>query len=147
MVMEAVNVKTIDQIKVGDTACYAKTVTEADVMMFAQLSGDFAPQHVSKAFGDTTMFHSRIAHGMLTVGLCGPVLTSLCGDASMTVFQNVRFRSVVILNDTVLVKGVVTEVNEEEQVVTIEMSCAKPDLKEGERPFITAVFQQSLKLQ
>ena len=145
--LEAVNVKTIDQIKVGDTACYAKTVTEADVMMFAQLSGDFAPQHVSKAFGETTMFQSRIAHGMLTVGLCGPVLTALCGDASRTVFQNVRFRSVVILNDTVVVKGVVTEVDPEAQLITMEISCAKPDLKEGERPFITAVFQQTLNLQ
>ena len=145
--LEAVNIKTIDQIKVGDTACYAKTVTEADVMMFAQLSGDFAPQHVSKAFGETTMFHSRIAHGMLTVGLCGPVLTALCGDASRTVFQNVRFRSVVILNDTVVVKGVVTEVDPEAQLITMEISCAKPDLKEGERPFITAVFQQTLNLQ
>jgi len=59
----------------------------------------------------------------------------------------VRFRSVVILNDTVVVKGVVTEVDPEVQLITMEISCAKPDLKEGERPFITAVFQQTLNLQ
>lgn len=147
MGFESVTVKTIEDIKVGDRACYAKTVTEADVMMFAQLSGDYAPQHVSKAFGETTMFHSRIAHGMLTVGLVGPVLTQICGDASRTVFQNIRFRSVVLLNDTVQVTGTVTEVDPTENLVTIEVVCERPDRKEDERPFITAVFQQSLNLE
>lgn len=155
MELQAVNSKRIEDIHVGDTAYYARTVTEADVMMFAQISGDFAPQHVSKAFGETTMFHSRIAHGMLTVGLVGPVLMRLCGDASRTAFQNVRFRSVVLLNDTVYVKGTVTEVDVENQLVTIDVVCARKEILEkieagtaekSERPFITATFRQSLKL-
>ena len=58
------NRKDINAIHVGDKAQFSKTVTEADVMMFAQLSGDYAPHHVSKSFGETTMFKSRIAHGI-----------------------------------------------------------------------------------
>ena len=146
MKMEAVTIKHINDIHVGDTACYEKTVTEANVMMFAQISGDYAPQHVSKTFGDTTMFHSRIAHGMLVVGLVGPVLTQLCGEASMTHFQNIRFRSVVLLNDTVHVQGVVTAVDEERQLVTIQVECRRVGSKEEDRPFITGEFQQTLAL-
>ena len=115
-------------------------------MMFAQISGDYAPQHVSKTFGDTTMFHNRIAHGMLVVGLVGPVLTKLCGEASMTHFQNIRFRSVVLLNDTVHVEGVVTAVDEEQRLVTIQVECRRVGSKEEDRPFIIGEFQQSLAL-
>ena len=71
---KSVTAKCIQEIRVGDTAYAAKTVTEADVMMFAMLSGDYAPQHVSAAFGATMSYHSRIAHGMLTVGLAGLAL-------------------------------------------------------------------------
>ena len=104
---KSVTAKCIQEIRVGDTAYAAKTVTEADVMMFAMLSSDYAPQHVSAAFGATMSYHSRIAHGMLTVGLVGPVLNRLCGDASCTAYQKVHFSSAVLLNDTVYVKGTV----------------------------------------
>ncbi|MBQ6365362.1 MAG: enoyl-CoA hydratase [Oscillospiraceae bacterium] len=146
--MEAVafNRKTVNDIQVGDRAYFARTVTEADVMMFAQLSGDFAPQHVSKAFGETTLFGSRIAHGMLTVGLTAPVLTKLCGDASRTVFQNIRFRSAVILGDTVDVEGVVTEIDPDEGIVSVDITAKRHNAAEGDRPFITGIFRQTLKI-
>ena len=47
MSMEGITLKKLGDIKVGDKAWFSKTVTEADIMMFAQLSGDYAPQHVS----------------------------------------------------------------------------------------------------
>ena len=103
MQMESASLKKIGEISVGDRAYFAKTVTEADVMMFAQLSGDYAPHHVNKEFGDTTVFRSRIAHGMLTAGLICPVLTKLCGGASYTYSQEIRFKSAVLLNDTITV--------------------------------------------
>lgn len=145
--------KDILDIQIGDTAYAAKTVTEADVMMFAMLSGDYAPQHVSAAFGATMTYHSRIAHGMLTVGLVGPVLTRLCGDASRTAYQKVHFSSAVLLHDTVYVKGTVTAVDPEEKQVTIEVTAARKEIldkieagtaQKSERPFLTAVFKQSL---
>lgn len=146
MEFNAAEIKTIDDIQVGDVAYCAKTVNEANIMMFAQLTGDYAPHHVSKVFGDTTLFKSRIAHGMITVGLIGPVLNKLCGDASVTKYQNVRFRSAVILGDTVDIRGEVTEVDREQQLVTIDVVCERHGRKETERPYVTAVFKQSLKL-
>ena len=138
--------KEITDIHIGDKAQYAKTVTESDVMMFAQLSGDYAPHHVSKSFGETTLFKSRIAHGMLTVGLVSPVLFKLCGDISRTVFQNIRFRSAVILGDTVEIEGIVTDIDEESTVVSIDIIARRHGASEEERPFISGVFKQTLKI-
>jgi len=57
---------TFDQFKIGDVfASQARTVTEADVVNFAGLSGDFNPLHTDEEFGKTTPFGTRIAHGML----------------------------------------------------------------------------------
>jgi 3-hydroxybutyryl-CoA dehydratase len=148
---DAVISRSLAEIRVGDTACCARTVTEADVMLFAMLSGDFAPQHVSRTFGESMSYHSRIAHGMLTVGLTGPVLARLCGDTSETVFQKVHFSSPVLLEDTVYTKGTVTAVDPEQGLVTVEIVCARGSVLEkieagtaekSDRPYISAVFSQ-----
>lgn len=139
-----VNIKKFEDVQIGDVAWSARTVTEADVMMFAQLSGDYAPHHVNKEFGETTMFHSRIAHGMLTAGLCTSVLRELCGDASYTTAQEIRFRSAVALNDTITVKGVVTGKQSETREASIEVICIRQGWKEGERPVIEAKFIQTM---
>ena len=138
--------KDIKAIHVGDKAHFSKTVTESDVMMFAQLSGDYAPHHVSKSFGETTLFKSRIAHGMLTVGLVSPVLFKICGDISRTVFQNIRFRSAVVLGDTVEVEGIVTDVDVENAIVSIDIIAKRHGASEQDRPFITGVFRQTLNI-
>lgn len=144
MSFDAVIKKSIDDVKIGDIAHYAKTVNEANIMMFAQLTGDYAPHHVSKVFGETTMFGTRIAHGMITVGLIGPMLTKLCGDASVTVFQNIRFRSAVALGETVNVTGTITEIDRENSTVTVDVVCERYDKAPEDRPYITAVFKQKI---
>lgn len=140
----SVSLKKIEDIAAGDRACFAKTVTEADVMMFAQLSGDYAPHHVNKEFGNTTMFHSRIAHGMLTAGLIGPVLTALCGGASYTLSQEVRFKTAVVLNDTITVSGEVTAVDPQSKEVSIDIVCTKQNTGPNDRPVILGKFVQSM---
>lgn len=144
MQMESVSLKKIEDVRVGDSACFSKTVTEADVMMFAQLSGDYAPHHVNQQFGETTMFHSRIAHGMLTAGLICPVLTKLCGGASYTYSQEIRFKTAVILNDTITVRGEVTAVDTEKKLVEFDILCTKQGWQPGDRPVILGSFVQSM---
>ena len=60
---------TYDEITVGQTASYSKTVDEDGVKMFAALSGDVNPVHLDDGFAAGTMFKQRIAHGMFTGGL------------------------------------------------------------------------------
>ena len=146
MSLEGIRLKNIEDIKVGDTAWFSKTVTEADIMMFAQLSGDYAPQHVSAEFGKTMMYGSRIAHGMLTAGLICPVLTKLCGDGSVIFSQKIKFKSAVLLQDTVTVRGEVTELIPEENKVKIDVVCRKQGSGPEDRPLILAEFIQKLEI-
>ncbi len=64
----------IDELAVGASAEYAKKVTEADVMAFAEVTGDFNPVHVDEAAAARSPFGGRIAHGMLAAGLISAVL-------------------------------------------------------------------------
>ncbi len=146
MSLEGIVLKEITDICPGDVAWFSKTVTEADIMMFAQLSGDYAPQHVSAEFGKTMMYGSRIAHGMLTAGLICPVLNRLCGDGSVTYSQEIKFKSAVLLNDTVTVRGEVTGVNPEENKVMIDVVCRKQGTGPEDRPLILATFVQKLEI-
>lgn len=76
MSLEGIVLK-MEDIKVGDVH-FSKTVTEADIMMFAQLS-TLRPSASAQSLAKTMMYKSRIAHGMLIAGLICPVLNRLCG--------------------------------------------------------------------
>ena len=76
------------------TASYAKTITEADIVLFAGISGDTNPAHLNQEFASTTMFQGRIAHGMLTASLISAVLgTKLPGPGCIYISQKLRFKA------------------------------------------------------
>ena len=67
--MAGFGVKSFEEFRVGDTATFSKTVSEADVLLFAAVSGDHYPLHVDAEYAKTTRFGQRAAHGMLTASL------------------------------------------------------------------------------
>ena len=90
------------EIKVGDKASMAKTVTEYDVYTFAGVTGDFNPVHIDAEFAKTTMFQGRIAHGMLSAGFISAVLgTALPGQNTIYLGQELQFKAPVKIGDTV----------------------------------------------
>ena len=64
----------IDDLEVGMTDVYVRTVTETDIVQYSQISGDDNPLHVNEEFAKQTVFKGRIAHGMLTCGYISSVL-------------------------------------------------------------------------
>lgn len=89
-------------IKIGDKASMAKTVSEYDVYTFAGLSGDFNPVHVNAEFAKKTMFKERIAHGMLSAGFISALLgTTLPGANTIYLAQELAFKAPVKIGDTV----------------------------------------------
>ena len=66
--------KTINELKIGDAAEFTKTVSEADVYLYAGVSGDLNPAHINETYAQATFFKTRIAHGMLTAGFISAVL-------------------------------------------------------------------------
>ncbi len=63
-----------DELEVGQAAAFARTVTEADVVLFAGVTGDFNPVHIDAVAAERSRFGGRIAHGMLSASLISTVL-------------------------------------------------------------------------
>jgi 3-hydroxybutyryl-CoA dehydratase len=111
----------IEDIFVGQTAVYAKTVTEADVVLFAGISGDTNPVHLNDEFASTTMFKGRIAHGILTASFISTVLgTRLPGPGCIYMSQNLKFKAPVRIGDTVNARVTVLEVIAEKRRVVFK---------------------------
>ena len=92
----------IEDIAVGQSAEYSKTITDADVMMFAQVTGDFNPVHVDEEAAAKSRFGGRIAHGMLSAGLISAAIAGkLPGPGSIYLGQTLKFTAPVRLNDTI----------------------------------------------
>lgn len=100
-----------EEIRIGDAAEMAKTVTESDVTLFAGLTGDFNPVHVDEVAAATSMFGGRVAHGILSAGFISAVLgMRLPGPGSVYVSQSLRFTKPIRIGDTVTARVEVVEV-------------------------------------
>src|SRR5215469_3170635 len=83
-----------------------RTVTEADIVNFAGLSGDFNPIHMDHEFAKTTLFRRPIAHGMLVMAIGSGLGTA--SPAMRTVaflrIQDLKFTGAVFAGDTLKVR-------------------------------------------
>ena len=112
-------------IKVGDKATFSKTVSEADVVSFAEITGDSNPLHLDEAYAAKTRFKGRIAHGMLSAGFISAALgTKLAPNATVVYLsQQLRFQRPVKIGDTVTATCEVTAVQPERRFVTVKTDC------------------------
>jgi 3-hydroxybutyryl-CoA dehydratase len=116
--------KTVDQIKVGEIAEFAKTVTETDVYLYAGITGDFNPAHVNEAYAKNTFFKTRIAHGMLTAGFISAILANqLPGPGTIYLKQELNFLAPVHMGDTITGRVEVLELIAERNRVRLKTSC------------------------
>ena len=114
----------LEDLAPGMTALYAKTVTDADIVLFAGISGDVNPVHLNQEFADRTMFRGRIAHGMLTASFISTVIgTKLPGPGCIYVSQNLKFKAPVRIGDTVNARVTVTLVDEVRGRIAVETTC------------------------
>ncbi|MCE2510358.1 MAG: MaoC family dehydratase [Alphaproteobacteria bacterium] len=114
----------LEDLTVGMSASYAKTITDADIVLFAGVSGDTNPVHLNQEFASRTMFKDRIAHGMLSAGFISAVLgTKLPGPGCIYLSQNVKFKAPVKIGDTVLARVTVTEIQPEKRRIHLKTDC------------------------
>ena len=108
--IEQIKNANFDSIKVGDSAFLSKTVTEADIVLFAGLSTDFNPLHVNEEYAKTTMFGKRVVHGCFSSALISAVIgMKMPGPGALYLDQKVAFKKPVFIGDTLTVKAVVKE--------------------------------------
>ena len=105
----AMNGLYLEDLKPGMSAMFGKTVTEADIMAFAGVSGDTNPIHLHDGFARTTRFGQRIAHGMLGSSFISTVIgTKLPGPGCIYISQTLHFRAPVRVGDTIWARATVT---------------------------------------
>ena len=118
----------IEDLAVGQSASFTKTVTEADIVKFAEVSGDNNPVHLDESFAQTTMFKGRIAHGMLSAGFISTVIgTRLPGSGTIYMSQTLRFKAPVRIGDTVTATCTITEIIPEKRRAVLSTICKVGD--------------------
>jgi 3-hydroxybutyryl-CoA dehydratase len=118
----------LEDLSVGMTAVFGKTITEADIQTFAGVSGDTNPLHLHDEFAKTTMFKGRIAHGMLSASFISTVVgTKLPGPGAVYVSQTLNFRAPVRVGDCVTARATVREIVADKRRVIFDTVCSVGD--------------------
>lgn len=113
-----------EDLKEGMTAAVSRTVTEADILMFAGVSGDTNPVHLDGEFAASTMFGGRIAHGMLSAGYISTVFgTRLPGPGCIYLSQTLKFKAPVKIGDTVVARVTLTGLKTEKRRAVFSTVC------------------------
>ena len=99
-----------EEMSVGQSAEFTKTVTETDVVLYAGITGDMNPAHIDRTWADASKFGGRIAHGMLTAGFISAAMgMKLPGPGTIYLTQSLRFTRPVRIGDTVTARVQVAE--------------------------------------
>ena len=107
-----------EDLKVGQTESMSHTVTERDVELFGEATGDMNPLHFDEAYARKTIFRGRVAHGALSVGFISAVVgTKLPGAGSIFLSATLRFKAPVRIGDTVITTATIAEIRERREVL------------------------------
>ena len=118
----------IDELKPGMSESFTKTVTERDIALFGEVSGDVNPVHFDEEFAKSTMFKGRIAHGVLSASYISTVLgMKMPGPGTIFMSLTTRFRAPVRIGDTVVAICTVRDVNAEKRRVVFDCACKVGD--------------------
>lgn len=113
-----------EDLDVGMEASFAKTVTEADIIAFAEITGDKNPVHLDADYAAKTIFKGKIAHGMLSAGYISAVFgIEMPGPGAIYVSQTLNFRAPVRSGDRVVAKVRVMELYPAKRRARFECVC------------------------
>lgn len=119
-----------EELTVGQSAEFTKTVTEADVVLYAGITGDLNPAHIDEVSAKAGQFGGRIAHGMLSAGLISAVLgMRLPGPGTIYLSQSLRFLRPVRIGDTVTARVEIAELIAAKRHVRLSTRCVNQDGK------------------
>jgi len=125
---EAMNGFFLEDLEVGQSAMFGRTVTDADVAAFAGVSGDTNPIHLHDGFARTTRFGQRIAHGMLGGSFISTVIgTKLPGPGAVYVSQTLNFMAPVMIGDTITAIATIAAIDDKRRRVTLKTQCLNGD--------------------
>jgi 3-hydroxybutyryl-CoA dehydratase len=112
----------LDDLAVGHTTTHSRTITEADVNLFAGLSGDSNPIHMNQQYGEKTIFGGRITHGVISLGLLSAAMAKLPG-LPIFLSSQAKFVKPVRIGDTITAAAEVMAIDRERGIVTLKNTC------------------------
>ncbi len=124
-----------EDLSIGMSESYTRTVSDKDIRRFAEVSGDTNPLHLDEEFAATTRFKKRIAHGMLSGSYISTIVgTRLPGPGCLYRSQTLKFRAPVHIDDEVTASVTITELDERRGLVTLNTVCrvGETDVIRGE---------------
>ena len=130
---------------IGQKATFSKKITERDVAMFAEISGDRNPLHLDENYAKGTRFGARIAHGGFTFAIISAALgMELPGPGTVYMSQNLKFSKPVFFDDTITAQVEITAIRADKGIVTLKTDCVNQrgeKIAEGE----AVVFHEEAK--
>jgi 3-hydroxybutyryl-CoA dehydratase len=118
----------IDELDIGMSAAFARRIGEADVVQFAEMSGDDNPVHLDEAYARATPFGGRIVHGILSAGLISAAIAGkLPGSGTIYLKQSLKFCAPVRIGDVVEARVTVAEIIAERNRVVLTTVCRVGD--------------------
>ena len=119
-------VRNWDDMQVGDSASFTKTMTETDVILWVELTGDFNPIHIDKEYAKSTRFGNVLVPGVLVLGLVSNVMTQVT-FGHVYANQSIKFLKPVYIGDTITATGTIIEKLDEKNMVKVETKCVNQD--------------------
>ena len=114
----------IEDVVVGTTVVFTKTVSESDVYLYAGITGDFAPNHVDEEYMRESRYGTRIAHGTLLMGFMSTVSARLRVGRTVSMgYDKVRFVEGVKFGDTITSRYTVESVDLARRRMTARVEC------------------------
>jgi len=121
---------TIEQLHLGQKDSFEKTFSEADVLLFAEISGDMNPVHISEAEAKKSVFGHRVVHGAFVLSGVSALLGSkLPGGGTIYLGQQSKFTAPVFIGDTVIVTCEVIEILIKKNIVKLKCTLVNQDGK------------------
>lgn len=111
----------LSELKIGMSAQKTRTLTQRDIYLYAEVSGDTNPAHLDPDYAEGTRFKGIIGHGMWTAGLFSSLLANeLPGPGTIYLNQSLSFRKPVYLGDVITASVTVLSIDAEKMRVTFE---------------------------
>lgn len=118
----------LEDIEIGMSVSYSKTITDIDIKEFAISSGDYNPVHLDEEYAKNSQFKKRIAHGMMTASYFSALFgTKIPGEGCVYTSQSLKFKKPIYIGDEVTATVEVTSVNLNKRRVLFKTTCTVKD--------------------
>ena len=124
--MYPASVRTFESLKIGDSASLEHHITEQDIALFSELSGDYNPLHVDDSYASKAGFRKRVVHGFFLGSLVSQLIgMQLPGKYALLMRESLEFKKPVFINETVVVMGTIAAKSDATKIIELSITVTR----------------------